>query len=205
MSEKCQVGAAACLLPCLRLRHSSYRKLITVKGERLGGDCASAVIFIYTLFMMSTDDEKSSDFMMCCASCGKAEIDDIKLKDCDDCDLVKYCSDECQKIHREQHVEACKKRKAELRDKQLFTMPDGSHLGECPICYLPLPIDPSKSGFNTCCSKIICQGCAYANTKREIKAGLQQRCVFCREPLAKTDEEVNKRGVLMPTPNVSLK
>ena len=25
----------------------------------------------------------------CCASCGIAEIDDIKLKDCDDCDLVK--------------------------------------------------------------------------------------------------------------------
>ena len=33
---------------------------------------------------------------ICCPSCGIAEVDDIKLKDCDDCDLVKYCSDKCQ-------------------------------------------------------------------------------------------------------------
>ncbi len=35
--------------------------------------------------------------IVCCTSCGVAEIDDIKLKFCDDgCDLVKYCSDGCQ-------------------------------------------------------------------------------------------------------------
>ena len=36
-----------------------------------------------------------------CASCGIAEVDDIKLKDCSACDLVRYCSDDCQEIiHR---------------------------------------------------------------------------------------------------------
>ena len=33
--------------------------------------------------------------MMCCACCGVAEIDEIKLTKCDDCDLVRYCSNEC--------------------------------------------------------------------------------------------------------------
>ena len=37
---------------------------------------------------------------MCCASCGIAEVDDIKLMDCDACDLVPYCSDECKADHR---------------------------------------------------------------------------------------------------------
>ena len=126
--------------------------------------------------------------MMCCASCGKAEVDDVKLKKCG-CDLVKYCNINCQKNHRPQHKKACKKRLAELRDKSLFTMPDESHEGDCPICCLPLPLDPTKSFFMNCCSKLVCRGCDYANRKREIEAGLRQRCPFCREPAPKSDEE----------------
>ena len=138
--------------------------------------------------MMSTDSKKSSDdVMMCCASCGIAAVDDVKLKDCTGgCDLVKYCSDECQENHRDGHEKECKKR---LRDKQLFTMPDGSHLGECPICCLPLPLDPKKSTMMPCCSNWICSGCCYANQMREIEAGLEERCVFCREPLTKSHQE----------------
>ncbi len=147
--------------------------------------------------MMSTvtADEKSlDDGMMCCASCGVAAIDDIKLMDCDGgCDLVKYCSDACQNNHREQHEEECKKWKAELGDRDLFTMPDGSHLGECPICCLSLPIDISKSAMSACCSNRICSGCCYANQMREISEGLEQRCAFCREPAPKSHEEAHKK------------
>ena len=65
-----------------------------------------------------------------CACCGIAAVDDIKLAECNGgCDLVKYCSDECQGNHREQHDEECRIRKANLRDKQLFEQPDCSHLG----------------------------------------------------------------------------
>ncbi len=97
---------------------------------------------------MSADDEAAD--MMCCASCGRAEVDDVKLKDCDGgCDLVKYCSDGCQDNHREQHEEDCKSRSAELRDRDLFEQPDSCY-GECPICCLPLPLDTSKFGFMTC-------------------------------------------------------
>jgi hypothetical protein len=131
--------------------------------------------------------------MMCCASCGIAAVDDIKLKECDDgCGIVKYCSDDCQVNHREQHEEECKKRMTELRGKNLFTLPNESHWGECPICCLPLPIDPSKSKLMACCFKRICNGCCYANAKREIRAGLQQRCSFCREPLQKSKQEMDK-------------
>jgi hypothetical protein len=144
--------------------------------------------------MMSTTDVAVAADMMCCASCGRAEVDDIKLMDCDDgCDLVKYCSDECQDNHRSKHKEECRKRKAELRDRDLFTMPDESCYGECPICCLPLPLDSSKSTFMSCCSKMICNGCNYANKMREIEEGLQQRCAFCREPAPETNEEANKR------------
>ena len=95
--------------------------------------------------------------------------------------LVKYCSVECDKNHRSQHKKACKKRLSEIRDDELFTQPDESHLGECPLCFLPLPLDLSKSKMNACCSKIICKGCSYANKKRANEAGLEQRCPFCRK------------------------
>ena len=45
-----------------------------------------------------------------CASCGIAENDDVKLKECDGCDLVRYCSDECQRDHKSEHEEDCKER-----------------------------------------------------------------------------------------------
>jgi hypothetical protein len=142
---------------------------------------------------MGINDEKSSG-MMCCASCRIAAVDDIKLKDCDGgCGLVKYCSDRCQENYRAWHMIACKERAAELRERDLFTMPDESHLGDCPICCLPLPLDPQKSILMSCCSQSICDGCQYVNTKREYEAGLQRRCAFCREPLSKSEEEVDKR------------
>jgi hypothetical protein len=141
---------------------------------------------------MSTNLELEADEV--CASCGMAAIDNIKLKLCDGgCDLVKYCSDGCQELHRPEHIGVCKKRKAELRDRDLFTQPDSSHWGECPICCLPLSIDPSKSTLMGCCCKVICKGCSYANKKREKEAGLERRCVFCREPVSKSEEEYDKR------------
>ena len=76
-----------------------------------------------------------------CASCGIAEVDEIKLKTCDACDLVRYCSDNCQQDHSQQHEATCKERAAELRDEILFRQPESTHVGDCPICCLPLPIE----------------------------------------------------------------
>ena len=88
--------------------------------------------------MMSTKLEEAGDNLMCCASCGIAGVDDMKLKKCTACHLVRYCSVKCQKEHRPKHKKVCKKRAAELRDEILFKQPDGSDLGDCPICCLPL-------------------------------------------------------------------
>ncbi len=135
---------------------------------------------------MSSVAEADAD--TCCANCGIAEVGEIKLKDCDGCDLVKYCSDKCTEDHREQHEEECKKREAELHDKDLFTQPDGSDRGECPICFLPMPLDPKQCLFQSCCSEYICKGCVYAN----VKSNGNVRCPFCRESWV-DDEEAFKR------------
>ena len=130
--------------------------------------------------------------MQCCASCGVAEIDDIKLKDCDGCDLVKYCSDACQEDDRLQHKEECEKRAAELHDELLFKQPESTHHGDCPICCLPIPIDPSKSTLYSCCCKRICKGCSHANQKRQLEGRLEPKCPFCRTAAAKTKGEINE-------------
>ena len=144
---------------------------------------------------MSVDEEIEAvdTLCSCCASCGIAEIDDIKLNECDHCDLVRYCSDECQNNHKSEHEEECKKRAAELRDEILFKQPESTHLGDCPICRLPLSIDPTKSIMNRCCFKVICNGCSRANMIREIEGRLEHTCAFCREPMPKTWEEEIKR------------
>ena len=138
---------------------------------------------------MSDDNNETLDASCYCASCGIAEIDDVKLVPCDDCDLVKYCSDDCQEDHKSEHEEACKKRAAELRDELLFKQPESSCHGDCPICTIPLPLDITKSNMWACCSKFVCDGCDYANQIREMEMGLQPTCPFCRESLPATYEE----------------
>jgi hypothetical protein len=88
--------------------------------------------------MSAEDEEAAAD--VCCASCGKAAVDDVKLLKKCACNLVKYCSDDCQKVLRPQHEMLCRKRLAELRDDDLFEQSDESHYGECPICCLPLSL-----------------------------------------------------------------
>ena len=143
---------------------------------------------------MSEDEETLSwCCISCCASCGIASVDDIELEECDNCDLVQYCGDTCQELHRPEHEEDCKKRAAELRDELLFKQPESRHLGDCPICCVPLPLDETKSNMMSCCSKVICKGCASANMIRELEQSLLHSCPFCRKPVPKTEEECHRR------------
>ncbi len=141
---------------------------------------------------MSKDDTVDTS-CSCCASCGVAEIDDVKLMPCDGCDLVQYCSDDCMGDHKSEHKEDCKKRAAELRDELLFKQPESTHMGDCPICSLPLPLVMKKSSMCYNCSKVICGGCVNANHKREEEMRLPYRCPFCREPLTDVEEEAMKQ------------
>jgi hypothetical protein len=144
---------------------------------------------------MSADgggDEEAASGDMCCAGCGIAGIDEIKLTKCDACDLVRYCSVECQGDHEPKHKEECKKRAAELRDELLFKQPEGNHLGDCPICCVLLPNDVNKCALQLCCSKVICKGCFIANLLTERKQKLKPKCPFCREPLKKSQAKIYK-------------
>jgi TPR repeat protein len=80
---------------------------------------------------------------------------------------------------------------AEMRDEILFKQPESSNLGDCPICCLPLPLDPQKSRLMPCCSKIICNGCSYTDIIRQRGLLIPQEpsCAFCREPEPTTEEE----------------
>ena len=143
---------------------------------------------------MSSDTEEVNEEEPCCASCGITQGDGTTLMKCTACHLVRYCSDECEELHRPEHEETCKKRAAELRDELLFKQPESTHFGDCPICCLPVSLDTKKNIAYNCCSKSICKGCAVANwmgqfeMRREIFL-----CPFCREPAPETEEERDKR------------
>ncbi len=132
----------------------------------------------------------------CCASCGKSELDDVKLMECADCKSVRYCSNDCQNNHRPEHEAKCKERAAELRDEILFRQPESTHLGDCPICCLPLclQMDQDLTTMYPCCSKWVCNGCALANDLRQERETIGPLCPFCRHSLSGMREEDRDRG-----------
>ena len=139
-------------------------------------------------------DEIAALEYLFCASCGITktnEDDGIKLQTCDGCKYVRYCSDACQEKHKEEHKEACEKRA--VRDEILFRQPESSHLGDCHICFLPMPLDAKKSTRASCCSKLLCVGCMHADFLRHIKERQEPKCPFCRTKVEDSKEEVKKR------------
>jgi hypothetical protein len=104
--------------------------------------------------MSNAEEAEADENNNVCANCGVAEVDDIKLEDCDGCNLVKCCSDKCTENHREQHEEECKKRAQQLHDDKLFRQQERSHRWECPLCFLPLPLGVGgwKCIFWPCCT-----------------------------------------------------
>jgi hypothetical protein len=113
-----------------------------------------------------------------CASFGIAAVDDVRLK----CVIMAAISCIIAAL-------IARKIKRSSTDKALFTQPDISYMGECLICFLPHSIDPKKSTLMRCCYKTICNGCCFANVKREFVGGLEHKCVFCREPIARRSRQ----------------
>ena len=130
-----------------------------------------------------------------CANCGVAAVDGIKLKDCSACHLVRYCCIKCQKEHRPKHKKECKQRAAELRDELLFKQPECSNYGDCPICCLPMELDPKLSTLRSCCGQLLCVGCSQAGMMQEILGRGQYdcKCPFCREINPKSSKEIDMR------------
>ena len=140
----------------------------------------------------------TEDTITTCANCGKGEESTGDLKACTACKLVKYCNRDCQIAHRPLHKKACKKRAAELHDEALFK--EHPPTDDCPICFLPIPLNATESNFYPCCGKIICDGCVYAMMKEALDRGKKfisentgnltgeiGICAFCRTPPATSD------------------
>jgi tetratricopeptide (TPR) repeat protein len=144
--------------------------------------------------MNSSKEETKADICSANANCGIAEVNEVKMEEekCT-CKLLRSCSDKSREEHLEQHEEECLKQAAKMQDDDLFRQPERSHLGECPICFLPMPFDPKKSMTMGCCSKPICMGCVCSNiiinNHDLVKAN---SCLFCREPMV-DDGEYEKR------------
>jgi len=97
-----------------------------------------------------------------------------------------------QKAHWKQHQKACKKRAAELHEEKLFRKHDGHHQGDCPICFLPQPLDPSHQTISqSCCGKFMCIGCDFSSRYGSM---MHQLCPFCRTPAPTTDEDFFRRA-----------
>eukprot|EP00985_Skeletonema_marinoi_P010977 scaffold5171_cov73-Skeletonema_marinoi.AAC.1 len=141
--------------------------------------------------IIAEEAEEQAKGKSCCVCSGITEGDGNKLMECDACDLVRYCSVKCQEEHRPQHEAMCKERAAELRDEILFRQPESKHLGDCPICVLPLSNDQDEFSLQSCCSKIICNGCGFANLKRQQEKSLDFTCPFCRQKMSESVEVGN--------------
>ena len=73
---------------------------------------------------------------------------------------------------------------------------------DCPICFLPLPLNPGQRTFHSCCGKIICDGCLHAMDDEAIGRGKIDLCAFCRTPETTSDEEnVKQTKKLMGSDN----
>ena len=137
-------------------------------------------------------DGAVEDMPSCCSFCGIAD----KLVKCDGCDLVSYCGVKCQEDHRPLHEGRCKERAAELRDEILFKQPESTHLGDCPICMLPLLLDNNQFILLECCSKPICCGCTFAMAEILIKkraTRADEKCPLCRRPANEKENQFQKR------------
>jgi hypothetical protein len=145
--------------------------------------------------MGSKEETAEGSDVVVCNNCGVAEVDEIKLEDCDGCKTVRCCGDNCEQVDQEKHDEKCQKRVARMHDDNLFRQPDGTHFGECPICFLPMPLDPQKITFKPCCGKKICLGCVCSSVvinKHDFEKTIS--CPFCREPAV--DEEEEKKRMM---------
>ena len=134
-----------------------------------------------------SNDIDTSEIIQTCAQSGKQGTN---LNMCNKCKAVTYCNAACKKKHRKKHKKACERRLAELHEEQLFkdVEPD-----ECPICFLPMPIETDATTFKSCCGKVICNGCMNAVNQDFHSRGKIPLCAYCRSPPESTMKEENKR------------
>ena len=104
------------------------------------------------------------------------------------CHDAYYCDKVCQRAQWRAH----KPVHQDIIDRKLLKLPlvtDDEELksklyDDCAVCTAPLPSDHDLSSWRSCCGNNICRKCDGAN----MASSGSDRCVFCREPGAKTRE-----------------
>jgi hypothetical protein len=76
-----------------------------------------------------------------------------------------------------------------VSDEELFKQPPKKE-EDCPICFLRMPSLDTGYKYESCCGKVICSGCIYANSKLHE----DDLCPFCRIPAPESDEEQVERA-----------
>ena len=125
-----------------------------------------------------------------CANCGKEGISD-NMNVCNKCKKATYCNAVCKKVQKEceEHV----RQAAMMHDEKLFKQPPSPH-GDCPICFLRMPLLATGSKYKTCCGKMICSGCSYAPVYDNQGNKIAEKvCAFCRTPTPDSEEEAIER------------
>ena len=136
-------------------------------------------------FLCSLNIGDNNESNAICANCGKG-VSNHNI--CNKCKAVAYCNVSCKKKHKSKHKKKCERRVAELHDIELFRQPPPPN-EDCLICMLPLPSLYTGKRYRSCCGKAICSGCIHAVAIRDRK---EQKCPFCRKPMAKSVEEEMK-------------
>ncbi|KAL7551908.1 hypothetical protein ACHAWF_015116 [Thalassiosira exigua] len=70
-------------------------------------------------------------------------------------------------------------------DDELFAPPPLR--GDCPICFIPLPIECDQYHDTVCCGNTICTGCLFSLQHHENES--QRICPFCRSSLIMSNEK----------------
>ena len=86
-------------------------------------------------------------------------------------------------------------------DESLFETPPP--MPDCPICFLPLPIEDDAYKNKICCGKTICIGCIEAHFRT---VGVEKSCPFCRAPDFHSNREtirLMKKRVELNDPEVT--
>ena len=53
-------------------------------------------------------------------------------------------------------------------------------MGDCPLCFLPLPFEYGGNHLYQCCNQFACDGCFVANIESKREDAEKHKCPFCR-------------------------
>jgi TPR repeat protein len=153
---------------------------------------------------------KTSPNAIVCSNCDAQQTETHKLIQCP-CHSVRYCNKECQKKHRKQHKEECRRLLANKKlKKEKNTMKTTQHKeegerkededrttkpkkeekeeeegDECPICLENLPKDVTQFTRMTCCGNGIHKFCF----KDMVSMKMAGTCPLCRAKTPTSEEE----------------